>query len=89
MAVEAKISFFPLKRGSCALTFEHFCLKWESYELWERPGKFFRAAHPHTPFVGQCPARAEVKIQGLNSEVASMLSKTIPQVQVFDSRSNR
>ena len=33
-----------------------FCLKWDPCELQERREKgVFRAAHPHTPFLGQCP----------------------------------
>ena len=46
---------FPnfLKKGSCELT---LCLKWDPCELQERHEKgVFRAAHPHTPFLGQCP----------------------------------
>ena len=32
------------------------CLKWDPCELQERREKgIFRAAHPHTPFLGQCP----------------------------------
>ena len=35
-----------------------FCLKWDPCELQERREKgVFRAAHPHTPFLGQCPPR--------------------------------
>ena len=31
-------------------------LKWDPCELWERREKgVFRAAHPHTPLLGQCP----------------------------------
>ena len=34
----------------------HFCLKWDPCELQEgREKAVFRAAHPHTPFLGQCP----------------------------------
>ena len=48
-AVEMKIS-------NCELTFKLFCLKWDPCELWQRREKgVFRAAHPHTPFLGQCP----------------------------------
>ena len=33
-----------------------FCLKWDPCERQERREKgVFRAAHPHTPFLGQCP----------------------------------
>ena len=33
-----------------------FCLKWDPCERKERREKgVFRAAHPHTPFLGQCP----------------------------------
>ena len=33
-----------------------FCLKWDPCELQERREKgVFRTAHPHTPFLGQCP----------------------------------
>ena len=33
-----------------------FCLKWNPCELQERREKgVFRAAHPHTPFLSQCP----------------------------------
>ena len=33
-----------------------FCLKWDPCELQERREKgVFRAAHPRTPFLGQCP----------------------------------
>ena len=33
-----------------------FCLKWNPCERQERREKWvFRAAHPHTPFLGQCP----------------------------------
>ena len=52
-AVEAKFSNF-LKRGG--LVNWLFCLKWDPCELQERRDKgVFRAAHPHTPFLGQCP----------------------------------
>ena len=46
---------FPnfLKRG---LVNWLFCLKWDPCERQERREKgVFRAAHPHTPFLGQCP----------------------------------
>ena len=34
----------------------HFCLKWDLCKLKARREKgVFRAAHPHTPFLGQCP----------------------------------
>ena len=33
-----------------------FCLKWDPCERQKRREKgVFRAAHPHTPFLGQCP----------------------------------
>ena len=42
-----------LKRGSCELT---LLLEMDPCELQERRTKgVFRAAHPHTPFLGQCP----------------------------------
>ena len=48
-AVEAKISKFGLVNWL-------FCLKWDPCELQERREKgVFRAAHPYTPFLGQCP----------------------------------
>ena len=51
-AVEAKIFKFS-QRG---LMNWLFCLKWDPCELQERREKeVFRAAHPHTPFLGQCP----------------------------------
>ena len=54
-AVGVKISFFFLKRESWELTFKLFCLKWDPCELRERLEKgVFRAAHPHTRFLGQC-----------------------------------
>ena len=46
---------FPnfLKRGSCELT---LLLEMDPCERQERREKgVFRAAHPHTPFLGQCP----------------------------------
>ena len=50
--VEAKISTFSQK----GLVSWLFCLKWDPCELQVRREKgVFRAAHPHTPFVGQCP----------------------------------
>ena len=53
-AVEAKISKFSQK-GSCELTLllEMGPLR-TTGEAW-KGGLQFRAAHPHTPFLGQCP----------------------------------
>ena len=60
-----------------------FCLKWDPCKLQERPEfekGVFRAAHPHTHFLGQCPP------QGLESNcvklpitcfLQNMISKTI------------
>ena len=54
-AVEAKISIIFSKGG---LVNWHFCLKWDPCDLQERREKgVFRAAHPHTPFLGQYPPR--------------------------------
>ena len=51
-AVEAKISKFSQK----GVLWTDFCLKWDPCERQERREKgVFRAAHPHTPFLGQCP----------------------------------
>ena len=45
--VEAKISFFFLRRGSCELT----VAQWDPCELRERREEgVFRAAHPYNPF---------------------------------------
>ena len=50
-AVEAKIFKF-----SGGLMNWLFCLKWDPCELQERREKeVFRAVHPHTPFLEQCP----------------------------------
>ena len=55
-AVEAKISIFFLKGGSCELTFRLFGLKWDPCGLRKRSENVvFRAAHLNTPFLGQCP----------------------------------
>ena len=51
-AVEAKISKFYQK----GVLWTDSCLKWNPCERQERREKgVFRAAHPHTPFLGQCP----------------------------------
>ena len=53
-AVQAKISKFSESKGG--LVNWLFCLKWDPCERQERREKgVFRAAHPHTPFLGQCP----------------------------------
>ena len=54
-AVEAKISKFSQKGVLWNVNWL-FCLKWDPCERQERREKgVFRAAHPHTPFLGQCP----------------------------------
>ena len=53
-AVQAKISKFSESKGG--LVNWLFCLKWDPCERQEgREKGVFRAAHPHTPFLGQCP----------------------------------
>ena len=50
---------FPQK-GSCELT---LLLKWDPCERQDRREKgVFRAAHPHTPFLGQCPPGSPLPI---------------------------
>ena len=61
--LEAKLSKFFSKRGlvNWLLSFI-FCLKWDPCELRERHEKgVFRAANPHTLFLGQCPPRIAMK----------------------------
>ena len=66
-AVEAKISKFSQKGG---LVNWLFCLKWDPCELQERRGKgVSRAAHPHTPFLGQC-TRGALCFRGYATEIS-------------------
>ena len=58
--VEAKISKFFSKWGLVNWLYKLVFLKWEPCKLWERREKGVRAAHPHTPFLGEWPPGSEV-----------------------------
>ena len=75
-AVEAKIFQIFSKGG---LVNWLFCLKWDPCERQERREKgVFRAAHPHTPFLGQCPPPP-----GARSTKWGMRWPVLPHLRVF------
>ena len=75
--IEAVRLKFPnfLKRG---LVNGLFCLKWDPYERQKRREKgVFRAAHPYTPFLGQCPVPPGVFVW-VQFQIPSSTSPTKP-----------
>ena len=85
-AVEAKISKFSQKG---VLWTDLFCLKWDPCERQERREKgVFRAAHPHTPFLGQCPPRTTTSSKSTTDltsfESSSTSDETTPESTTSD-----
>ena len=65
--LESENFLFFLKRG---LLNWGYCLKWDPCELRERREKgVFRAAHPRTPFLGQCPPTRVDHVFGIQLHV--------------------